>query len=381
MKRQEHNVDLVKAAFIVLIVKVMASSSLIMPWSTLVDNLCVIFGVCVMVAKICTLTFTIGKFLALALTGLLTLYTCVSTGMYDMLVTVVAICLLINEDLDEYISEMLKIQTIILICHIAVAGIMTLTGAGDYLWNWTEGRRFRFNGGFNHTNVLSSYVLSCMMMFAWKRFRQITANQFGWMTCIAILTYVMTRSRTGLLLNIVLLLLLFFMQNENRLAIQAVNFTLPVLFPALSALIFWAQRQYTSGNSIVRMLDTMLTGRIKYAAYAYVRSGITLLPRPLDYASVGVVAWTPEWNLNTFTFDNLYSFIFMQLGIIWIAVISGIIFVASRKLDIRNRLFLLIWILYCIVEVHGLNCFKFFPLILLTTLLSEKGGRGTSETP
>ena len=44
MKQREIVVDLVKAAFVLLIVKVMASSSVLMPWNSLVDNLCIIFA-------------------------------------------------------------------------------------------------------------------------------------------------------------------------------------------------------------------------------------------------------------------------------------------------------------------------------------------------
>ena len=372
MKRREIVVDLVKAAFIVLIVKVMASSSSIMPWGPLIDNLCIIFAVSVTFAKICRLTFPLNKLIALALMALLALYTCVSMKQYDLLVSVIAICLLIDEDLEEYIYLMLRIQVWILIGHIAASVFLSLVGSANLFWIRPD-HRLRFTGGFLHPNVLSSFILSCMLMFAWKRFRHITPNEFGWMVCITVLSFIMSRSRTGLILNLFTLLLLFLAQNENRLVTKAINPVFLVIFPGLSAMIFWAQNQFYAGNSIALFLDDLMTGRIKYASYAYLRSGITWLPKFLDYADAGVISWTPEWNLNTFTFDNLYSFLFMQMGMIWIGVISGLIVLAYKKFDFRNKLFIVIWALYSVVEVHGLNCFKFFPLLLLSTLLSKKG--------
>lgn len=380
MKQRELVVDLVKAAFIVLIVKVAAATSKIMPWNSLVDNLCIVFSIAVMILKICRLTLPVRRLLALAAMGLGILYTCVSISQYDLLITMVAICLLIDEDLEEYISLMLRVQIYILIAHIAVSGFLSLIGDYDPYWRWINGR-FRFNGGFIQANLLSSYILSCMLMFSWKQFGRITPNQFAGMACIAALTYILTKTRTGLLLNVILLLLIYLTQNENQLVIKVVNAAYLLVFPALSGLVFWATRQYTAGGSIAMALDDLLTGRVKYAAYAYLRSGTTLLPRYLDYADIGQISWTPEWNLNTFTFDNLYSFIFMQLGMVWIVIATAMFFLLFKKFSFRNRLFLLIWMLYSMVEVHGLNCFKFFPLILMSTLLSEKGGRGTSETP
>ena len=138
-------------------------------------------------------------------------------------------------------------------------------------------------------------------------------------------------------------------------------------------MFFWAQKQYVPGNRIALLLDDLLTGRIKYAAYAFLRSGTTWLPRYLDYAASGVVSWSEKWNLNTFTFDCLYSFIFIQMGMIWLGVILVLLVVVCKKFDFRNKVFILFWLLYSIVETHGLNCFKFFPLLLLSTLISEKG--------
>ena len=375
MKQREIVVDLVKAAFVLLIVKVMASTSWILPWNSLVDNLCIIFAVCVTVAKFCRLTLPFRRLLVLAGMALLTLYTCVSMKQYDLLVSVIAICLLIDEDLDEYIPLMLKIQAGIVLGHLAVSGILSLTGSGDRFWTMTD-HRLRFSGGFVHANVLSCYIHSCMLMFAWKQFRHITPNQFGGMLCITVLSFIMSRSRTGLLLNLFLLLLIYLTQNENNLVAKLMNPVLLLTFPGLTALVFLAQKQFTNGNGVAVLLDSLLTGRIKYAAYAYLRSGTTWLPRYLDYADSGVVSWTPEWNLNTFTFDNLYSFLFVQMGMIWIGVMSVMIGFVCKRFDFRNKLFVLIWALFAMVEVHGLNCFKFFPLLLLTTLLSGKGAEG-----
>lgn len=372
MKQQQMVVDLVKVAFVALIVKVMASSSLIMPWNSLVDNLCIVFAVGIMLIKLLRFTFSLGRLAALGAVAAFTLYTCVSMKQYDLLVTLIAICLLIDVDLEEYISLMLKIQTAILIGHLAVSGFLSLIGSDYEYWSVIDGR-LRFNGGFLHSNVLSCYILSCMLMFAWKRFRRITPNQFGWMVCIAALSFIMARSRTGLLLNLFLLLMIFLTQKERPFMEKVLNPVLLLIFPGITAIIFLAQKLFVSGNSAAMILDDLMTGRIKYAAYAYMRSGVTWLPRYLDYADIGLVSWTPEWNLNTFTFDCLFSFLFTQMGLIWVGIITVLIALVCKRFDFRNKIFILYWVLLSVVEVHGLNGFKCFPLLLLSMLLSGKG--------
>ena len=377
MSQRNHVVDLVKVAFVVLIIKVTALYSALMPWSSFVDNLCIVFVIGVTFAKLTRLTMPLGRLLTLAILSLFALYTCVTMGQYDLLVTLLAIILLIDEDLEEYISLMLKIQAWLLVAHLAGSTLLSLLGDSRRFW-FIANDRLRFKGGYDHSNVLSCFIQSCLLMFAWLRFRRITPNQFGWMTVVTVLTFIMSRSRAGLLLNIFTLLILILAQNDNKLVKKLLDFAFPLLFPAQVAFIFLAQKYYTSGNGAAHLLDTLLTGRIKYAAYGYLRSGMTLLPRYLDYADSGVISWTPEWNLNTFTFDCLYSFLLMQMGILWIVVISALFIWMRKKLDFRNKVFLLIWMLFSVVEIHGLNCFKFFPLLLISTLLSEKGAEDHS---
>lgn len=371
MRQREIIVDMGKAAFVVLAFKVMATTSRLIPWNSLADNLCIVFALGVMLVKLWTLTLPLPKLITLAAVSLFVLYTCVSMKQYDLLITVIVICLLIHEDVDEYIRILFRTQSMLIAAHIVIALCLSLSGKDRLFWAVSDSR-LRFNGGFHHANVLSSYVMSCMLMFVWLRFQNITANEWGAMAAVTVLSYAMTRTRTGLLMNIMLLLLVYAAQRDQKPLEKLIQPVLFLLFPALAALFSWAQEQYLNNHSLTVLLDDLLTGRIKYAAYAFVRSGRTWLPRFLDYAEEGTVAWNPEWNLNTFTFDNVYSFMFMQMGMVWIAVVSVIVAIVCLKSDFKVKVFILVWILYAMVEVHGLNCFKFFPLLLLSTLFSRK---------
>lgn len=371
MKRQKNVVDLVKAAFLVLTVKVIAPTSFLIPWNSLIDNLCIVFSLSVMLVKLTRLTIALSKAIGFAGISMLVLYTCVSIKQYDLMITLVAVCLLIDEDLDEYITLMLKTEVILLCATVALAVFLSLTGKGGLFWHFT-GSRLRFNGGFTHPNVLASYISSCMLMFAWKHFHRISSNNWFWMATVMVLCYIMTRSRTGLLLHIAILLLVYFAQQDTPLMTKLIDPVLVLMFPALSLFIYWVQGQFLSGNRAALLIDEIMTGRIKYAAYAFTRSGTSWLPRYLDYVAAGKVSWTQEWNLNTFTFDNLYSFLFVQMGMIWIVVFSAFMFLVRRKANFKIKVFLLMWTIFSMVEVHGLNCFKFFPLLLLSTLLSKK---------
>lgn len=371
-KRLWVKIDLIKLAIVALTIKVMCSNSILLPWNSFLDNFCVVIGVLVFVKKICDQYFKVTQLVLTGLLGMLVLYTGLTIKQYDLMISFITIYILMNENLDEYIEMIFRIEVLIVIFHVLLAIVLSLAGMTQNYWIIT-GSRIRFNGGFTHPNVLASLIFSCMMMYVWRYFGNISIKKFIGLLLTAVGTFALTKSRTSFLLNILLLIFIYLGQRKQMIFEYVLNKSLRYIFPILSCVIYWAQKNYQSGNQIIQIMDNLLTGRIKYAAYAYETSGLTWLPRYLDYADTGVVSWDPVWNLNTFTFDNVYSFMYMELGIIWIIVFSILIFAICNRIDYKCKMFLLILILYFMTEIHGLNCIKFFPGMLFVFFMNENG--------
>ena len=75
--------------------------------------------------------------------------------------------------------------------------------------------------------------------------------------------------------------------------------------------------------------------------------------------------WDPVWQLTTFTFDNAYSYLLVQGGLFWIATLSLIFILVSRKISTQNGVFLLIWAIYGMCENTVLNGYTMFPIFLI----------------
>ena len=63
----------------------------------------------------------------------------------------------------------------------------------------------------------------------------------------------------------------------------------------------------------------------------------------------------------------------MQLGMVWIVLFTVLIAIVCLRSNYKAKVFALVWVLFSMVEVHGLNCFKFFPILLFSTLFSREG--------
>ena len=368
--QKKSKLNLIKLSIGALAIKVMSSVSLLMPWNLWIDNIIIVLSILVLGIKMFEMKMKLKKLLVMTFLALFILVTCVQMKQYDLLISLIAIYLLMNEDVEVYISLIYKIQVGMIVIHMALAGLLSLIGYADQFWIFT-GSRFRFNGGFFHPNVLASYISSCMLMYIWKRFGKITSNRFAGLLLVIIGSYVLSRSRTNFLINLLLLFLTIVGQEKKQFFDKVLNKVLKFLFPVLSIFVYFLQTHYLTGNRWILLIDSLLTGRIKYAAYAYWRSGITLWPRFLDYVQSGWVEWNEQWRLNTFAFDNGYSFIWMQMGAVWFVIITILIWVFVKRVDYKTKIFVLIWIVFAMTEVHGFNCFKFFPILLLCFLCSD----------
>ena len=126
---------------------------------------------------------------------------------------------------------------------------------------------------------------------------------------------------------------------------------------------------YTTGHSIVRFLDTMLSNRIKLGAYGFANYGITMFG---DNMMNNIVVWDSYWRLNSHTFDCLYSYLAMNQGLIWLIISSVLFFALAKKSDMKINICIIVWAFYGITEVHGLNGYQCFPVLLLVLLFNHK---------
>jgi hypothetical protein len=115
-------------------------------------------------------------------------------------------------------------------------------------------------------------------------------------------------------------------------------------------------------------MDTFLNARIRLGAYAYNRYGLTILGR--NFLSFHAV-WDEKWKLNWFTFDCTYSYLMINMGVIWIVFIALIFWKLADYKSNKVNIAIVVWSLYAVSEVHALNSFLCYP-ILLTVLLFEK---------
>lgn len=222
--------------------------------------------------------------------------------------------------------------------------------------------------GFTHPNGFSIYAYNLMLMWIWINFKRINSKHIAILLLLDIFLFTLTKTRTSLITSLLVLALLAVYKSENirlqNLFNKVARYIVPTMFVITMILVFL----YTKGSLIVIAIDDILSARIRLGAYAYSNYGFSLFGQ---YVPLGEVQWDTTWFLSIFTFDNTYTFLAFNIGLIWIVIIS----IGMYKLSILNNpkvnIMIISWALYGITEVHGLNLYMCFPIMLLTVLFAK----------
>lgn len=369
IKQRYIKINLIKIAIALLTIKYLVSSTTLIPLPSWFDSLCVGFAMAVFVLKAIHERFLLKEFFYFGIISLFVLYTCMQIQQYELLVNVIALFLLKGEKFDDYVKLSFRIEVFLICLIFTVALVMSVFGHYDDFWMYTEDR-LRFTGGFIHPNTLASYSFSCMLKYIWIQYESMTKNRYALLILLSGFIYAFTKTRTTFFVSIGCFCLL--LVSQRAFVKKFVQKYLRWLFPAVMFIMYYCMSNYVNGNPLIILFDKFLTGRIRLGSYAYTRSGVTVLPKYLEYFTAPSVEWTETWGITVFTFDSLYSFILMQLGILWGILLAVLIYIMIKKTDFKCHIFILMWIACAMTEIYGLNCFKFFPAMLFAFLFNRE---------
>ena len=131
--------------------------------------------------------------------------------------------------------------------------------------------------------------------------------------------------------------------------------------PILSLFTFVMTFLYEKGNLLSHAVDQLLTRRIGLASYAYNRLGLTIFGRDMRNFTT---TWDEYYGFSGgFTFDNIYSYLLINVGIVILLLIIVVLYKVAKQGSLKNNIFILVWALYSMTEVHGLSCYMCFPIL------------------
>lgn len=303
----------------------------------------------------------IAYFVYLAAFGLAA-YTSYRTGSLRMLM-VIALCVAASrQDIDKTVRFLFTYEMIFLSFHTIVALATSVLGKNNFVY---MSGQMKYTFGFGHPNTFSCLLTNVLLMWMWMNYDRLTPSHILMQILIALFFYSFTGTRTLLITIILFAALLCYVKVGKKDLHLMVRFLIPI---AVAGHLI-AMMLYMNGHPIALLLNKLLSTRIKLGAYWYTHRGISVFGQNL----FGIKAiWDEVWQLaGEVTFDNIYTFLMINIGMIWLVVLGVCFYRVSFLKNAKVNLFLMMWALYGVTEVHGINPVMLFPLLLLADGIGE----------
>lgn len=360
-----HINNYIKIGIFILLIKTFWGNIVLIPYTGAIDSVLTVLACAFFLLEILYQKYSINTLAIYAVVVILSLFSASKTGSFGLMSTVITCLVLRKENLVDVITYMYQVEKILFSIVFIMAIIMSLFGGLSLTMNVNGMERFAF--GFTHPNVFSAIAFNIIMMWVWINFNRMTPKRILTLILVELLLFYFTRTRTTLILEMIMDILIVI-----PFSIRILSKIAMVVTPTMAFITYVLAVLFMRGNPFAIMMNTVLSSRVKLTAYALEKFGLTIFGNNLQGFRVN---WEANWGLNDFTFDNLYSSFFSSVGIIWLIACTVLFFLVARKKDRKFCVYIILWALYGMTEVHGSNCYIFFPILVVTTLFTKGTGK------
>ena len=268
---------------------------------------------------------------------------------------------------DDAIRYMFYSELFLMVLLIPITMAKYFSGYSIYInggINDFFSKRYRF--AFLHPNVLGGYAFNLIILWGWLNYKRIKKIHLLIISLVNIAILVIVGSKTAFfdIFIFVILILLFGNRKKNS---KILNCIAGFIFPFLFIFTYFLLKGYLTGNAVSLFFNTLLSNRIHIGAYSLLKYGVSLWGQ---YIELGIRDHSNK-NLiiDSLTFDNLYSYLLINIGIMFAVLISALVFVLVKKGNNKISIFIIVWALYGVSEIQGLYMLRCFPLLLLAFLI------------
>jgi len=365
MKENNFRQNLYEFAFMILAVKNILNSSTLIKCPEWVDMLLIMVFLGFIVWKLALQTYTWGRFFFFTGFAILCAYTCVKAEYFYLLFSFLGIIAIQDVELKEVVKKTSRIKIALLLLHVIVYFVTMLISPEKIIFFYRDGvMRHYFMLG--HPNTFSMYVLWTSLEFIYARYEKLRIPNLLFIWLINAITYYFTNSNTSIMVS-TLVVTLFVLDKWGKKKLIA--FIIPVskyCFTACTILIPLLIVSYTKLSAgmleMFNMLDSFFSGRLLYGAYAYDKYGFSLIGRTIIFAKK--TFWHGHW-FDSIFFDNSYIWMFILYGYIYLIVISSAFIWISKKTTTVEKVLIIAFTFYGVMETYVINAAICFPLFFI----------------
>ncbi|AEB30202.1 hypothetical protein CAR_c15430 [Carnobacterium sp. 17-4] len=232
----------------------------------------------------------------------------------------------------------------------------------------------RHSLGYAHPNTLFMHVFIIAIDIIVLRY-----NKLNFKTLLILNFFLgvfsnITSSRTGMIVFICLSILIFLQKkfnilNKSKIIRIIITYSISIFTLSTYFLVY----AYNNSSSLVYILDTMITGRIRSAAYYWNTYGLSILGQPTNRLSTIDALLT---NQRAYILDNVYFNLLISQGVVFTIIYIVLYTKLIKKLfNEKNEIAILLiftFFVYGLTEGIPLNIEFNYTALLLGNIIAQK---------
>ena len=369
--------NLFTLALIILIIKNMTDSSGLFKKPMWLDNLMVMTFILVIGIKLFTQSYTYARFIAFLLLWVLCAYTCITCKYYYLVYSSLTVCAMQDVDLTKTLAVTCRIKALILAVHTSV-----------YVWDlffqpWLVTYSYRDNVRrmtffMGHANTFSMYVCWTLLEYLYSRYKKMHMIELVVVWGINTLVYAFCDSNSSMIIMTFVCLLTFFSKKLKGTAMKVyeavITFEARYLYAFLSGFFIVLIIGYVNGlfSALFMTLSDLFTGRLLFGAIAYDMKGVSLIGKAISFPEK--LYWRGHW-IDSMVFDNCYIWMFVCYGVVYLILISAVFMRLGKKMTLIDKIFIVSYALYTMMEAYVMNTGLVFPLLILGPYIMASQGK------
>lgn len=340
---------------LIIFIRITQDSELFNFNDTVVNIIKVMAGICIVI-KLTMQKYSKKSFLisiALVILGLITLLT---TKTFYPLMTILILLGMKDISLKKVFDIIIYESIIILLIQGSVFLLNLCFNPETIDYINTGDRMYRYDFYFGHPNTLACILLGICMNVIYKNYDNTKfsiVKQLILIIVMTIITYILTKSRTILILYLCFLAGLIIVSKCKSNIIEKCTLQISkYIFPVLSIIIILFLQFYPILGEGVNVLDNIMSRRLTLGILAKEEYGMTIMPQYVDYQQT--VQWQNKY-IAKLVLDNAYMVLAINYGIIYIIIISIAFYIASKKCNNIERLYIILFTISGVTEFFGFN--------------------------